>query len=279
MSERTWYHIGGFADFLAFPSSVPELQELLAACLSLAVPVYVLGEGANVLISDRGFRGVIVNLRGGFEGIRFHGRRVEAQAGVTLRKLVYECERRNLAGCEGLSGIPGTVGGALIMNAGTDMVEIGNLVTEVNVLESNGETRRIVRDHIGFSYRHAPALEDTVVLGGTLELVDGDEGELREKRLDLLARRASKQPLEFPSCGSVFKRPDGHFVGKLVEEAGLKGLRHGDAVIAEKHGGFIVNLGNASADDVLYLVDTVREEVNRRYNVILDLEVRLVGFD
>ncbi len=279
LSAHTSYRIGGPADFFCFPRNRQQLHGLLSKCRQLELPFFFMGEGANVLVHDNGIRGVAIDLSRGFGGADWEGPTVVAGAGMPLRKLIYQAEVRGYSGLEHLSGIPGTVGGALTMNAGTDSGTIGDRIEKVVVLEESGAERMLSFSEIGFSYRHSPGLRHRVILFGYLRLTPGVSDELREYRLALLKRRAAKQPLEFSSCGSVFKRPQGFYVGKLVEELGLKGTTKGDAAISEKHGGFIVNMGSASACDVMWLIDLVRGRVKDVYGVDLELEVRLLGFE
>jgi UDP-N-acetylmuramate dehydrogenase len=277
LSMHTWYRIGGPADVVVFLRSSQQISAIVDMCASTSTPVEYLGEGANVLASDEGFRGVVISLTRHLVSMTRDGTRVSAAAGATLRNVVYFCEQQGLRGVQFLAGIPGTIGGALIMNAGIDDGAIGDAVASVSVLGGGGGVQTIEGSSVGFAYRSAPVLQNKAVLGCTLSLTEDDPAQLRQYRLDLLRKRAAGQPLEYPSCGSVFKRPPGHYVGKMVEEAGLKGLRHGDAMISEKHAGFIVNLGSATASDIMYLIQTVRDAIDKKFDVALELEVRLLG--
>ena len=279
LSLHTWYRIGGPSDFFVYPRNVDDLINLLQHCRSLNVGVYFIGEGANILVSDAGYRGVMINLARYFKAIQKDGEIVHADAGTLLQDLILYYEKNSLGGLEYLSGIPGTVGGALIMNAGTRNGEIGRTVLEVYTLNQNLEWTTVSCDKINFGYRSAPELQDKIILGCKIRLFPKKESTLRQVRLSQMKKRAAKQPLEYPSCGSVFKRPSNHhYVGKMVEEAGLKGLRHGNAMISKKHGGFMVNLGNAKASDVMHLIEKVKEEIYTRYAIQLEPEVRFVGF-
>lgn len=280
LARHTSYRVGGPADYFVVPGDVESLKGLLRCCGEHGVPVFLLGEGANVLVSDAGFRGVVISMSGGFGYVQsLEGNRVRAGAGVTVRTLVRFCEQRGLGGVEGLAGIPGTVGGALVMNAGAAHGEIGDRVHSVAVLDSEFVERRFSRKEIGFSYRAAPLLRRTVVLECTFELQTASRERLMRTRQELLARRAKRQPLKYPSCGSVFKRPPGRYAGALVEQAGLKGTRIGGAMIAEQHAGFIVNLGDATAADILALIRLARERVKEMFDVELEPEVRFLGFE
>lgn len=278
LADHTWYRIGGPADFFAYPRDEDDLVGLLRYCRNSEVNAYLLGEGANVLAHDDGYRGVIISLTRYFTKICRDDVMVEAGAGVLLPDLVLFCEENGLGGLACMSGIPGSVGGALVMNAGTRDGEFGDRVVEATVLDSNLELLVMSKKEIRFKYRSALALQDKTVLSCRLGLAPERGDVLRDVRLGQLKKRAEKQPLEYPSCGSVFKAPEHRFVGQMVEEAGLKGLRSGDAMISEKHGGFIINLGRATARDVMCLIEKVRGEIGKRYNVLLEPEVRFLGF-
>ncbi len=278
LARHTWYRIGGPADILAYPASVEDLYHVLQHCRALDVPICMLGEGANLLVSDSGYRGVMISLARHLTDMRVNDTQVTVQAGTLLKDVIEFCEHHSLGGLQGLSGIPGTMGGVLTMNAGANRGEIGDCVTTVSVLNSTLDAVELKREQIAFGYRSAPELQHAYILGCTLQLTCDDEERLRQFRLRQIAEREAKQPLDCPSCGSVFKRPAGFYVGKMVEELGLKGFRYGDAMIAEKHGGFIVNCGNATAAQVLYLIRKVQDAVATRYHVELEPEVRLIGF-
>jgi UDP-N-acetylmuramate dehydrogenase len=278
LADHCWYRIGGPADFLVFPGDIVQLRKILITCRELNVPYYVIGSGANLLIHDSGFRGVIIKLKGSFEEIALEANIVSAGAGTELKEIIRFCEKRELAGMAELAGIPGTLGGALTMNAGTDKGVIGDIVKEVSIITSDGKIVNYESNQIDFGYRSVPQLQGKLICFCQLALTSGNKQEIREIRLKQLQIRKEKQPLSYPSCGSVFKRPPGNFAGKLIEEAGLKGLRYGDAQISEKHAGFIVNLGSAKAVEVKYLMDKVQEVVFSRFGIQLEPEVQLLGF-
>jgi UDP-N-acetylmuramate dehydrogenase len=279
LARHTWYRIGGPADVLAYPASVDDLRHLLRRCRDLEIPTYMLGAGANLLVSDHGYRGVIINLSRFLNAIDVADTHVIVQAGARLSRVVEVCEQRGLGGLEGLAGIPGTIGGALTMNAGASHGDIGDRVVSVSVVNATLEVAELRRDQIAFGYRCAPELQAVCILGCTLRLTADDPERLREFRLRQLAERAAKQPLDCPSCGSVFKRPAGFYVGRMVEDLGLKGARCGDAMISDKHGGFIINCGQATAEQVYALIRMIQDAVAQRYHVDLEPEVRLVGFE
>lgn len=278
LSSHTWYRIGGPADFFVYPQHTEDLVALLHQCQTLDVQTYFIGEGANVLVNDTGYRGVIINLTRHFAEISQENTVMTVDSGVLLKDLILFSENHSLGGLECLSGIPGTIGGALIMNAGTHCGEIGDTVIEVCLLNENLETVTIPAEQISFMYRSTPELQGKPLLGCKVKLHYEDRSLLQETRLALLAERSAKQPLEYPSCGSVFKRPAKHYVGKLVQDLGLKGFRYGDAMISEKHGGFIVNLGHAKASHVRYLIKKIQNDVYTHYGVELEPEVRFLGF-
>lgn len=278
LAQHTWYRIGGPADVLAYPYDVEDLQRLLQRCQLFNVPAYIIGEGANLLVSDAGYRGVMICLKQHFTTIQIQEKCVNVMAGALLKDIIEHCESHSLGGLQGLAGIPGTIGGVLTMNAGTHHGEIGDCVKTVSVLNQAFEPQDLAREQIAFGYRSAPELEGTYIFGCTLQLRPENRESLRQFRLRQIAERERKQPLDCPSCGSVFKRPSGFYVGKMVEELGLKGLRYGDAMISEKHGGFIVNLGNAKAVHVMYLIKKIQEDVEKHYHIVLEPEVRFIGF-
>ncbi len=275
--RHTTYHIGGPADYFVRPYDVNSLKEVLDFCRRNEINEYVLGNGSNILASDSGFRGIVIKLDY-LNSIESKELYVKCGSGVKLSHLILYNENSGLAGLHSLSGIPGTVGGVLAMNAGTSYGEIGDYVQEVCVLDEFLNYRSIKKEEISFNYRSVPALDDKIILGCSFSLYNKDKIKLKECRLRKLEKRAEKQPLEYCSCGSVFKRPPVGYVGEMIEKVGLKGFRKGDAMISEKHAGFIVNLGHAKAEDIMYIIKKVQEVINRKYSVKLELEVKLLGF-
>ncbi len=272
------YRVGGPADALAKPRTREQLQEILRFCSRYQVPFFILGQGANVLIADEGVPGVVIQLHRCCHELVSERTRVYAGTGRLLSDLVFFCETHGLAGLELLSGIPGTVGGALRMNAGAFGREIGDKVETIEAFDKTGRLMTISKKEAGFGYRRADGIQDKILLGAWLQLESGDPETLRQTRETILQRRAEKQPLEYPSCGSVFKRPPGDYAGRLIEAAGLKGFRIGNAQVSEKHANFIVNLGNATARDIFNTIQAVQEKVYQQFGVWLELEVKLVGF-
>lgn len=278
MRLHTTFRIGGPAQFFVIPRTQEEAAEAVRLCRSEGAPYYIIGNGSNLLVSDKGYRGVVIQLFKEFSDINIEGTRIRAQAGASLAKIAAEALRAGLAGFEFAAGIPGTLGGACIMNAGAYGGEMKDVLLAVTVLTKDGEIREIPREELDMGYRTSRASrEGWIVLGATIELARGDEKEIRAKMEDLKQRRTDKQPLEYPSAGSTFKRPEGYFAGKLIQDAGLKGLRVGDAMVSEKHSGFVVNCGNATAADVDGLIRLVQEKVREDSGITLEPEVRRLG--
>jgi UDP-N-acetylmuramate dehydrogenase len=278
LRERTTYRIGGVARFLVCPKDLDDLRTLNELICRHRLPRFILGGGANVLVSDQGFNGIVVHLKN-FNGLEFLEAEVTAGAGLVLDELVVACLKQGLAGLERLSGIPGTLGGALRMNAGAFDAEISDHLKWVQCMDFDGHFRTLEKSQINFAYRQAPVIKDTYILGARFEFPRASTESLFITREDILARRHERQPWQYPSAGSVFKRPPGHYTGKLIEDLGLKGRTIGKAQISPKHAGIIINLGDARAEDVLGLIRLAQEEVLKRYQVQLQLEQELIGFD
>jgi UDP-N-acetylmuramate dehydrogenase len=279
MSRHTSLRVGGPADAFAVPRDRAELASLLGLCASHRLPHLLLGNGFNTLVLDAGIEGVVIQL----SKLRDLEARPEsclrAEAGVSHGQITRFCIEHGLAGLEFGAGIPGTVGGWLFMNAGIAEREIGEATREIEVMSPTGaSTRRFLRRDLDFAYRKLRGLAPgSVILSGLLEVVPADPAVVRTEVKRLLAKRGASQPLNVPSCGSVFKNPQGDYAGRLIEAVGLKGMRVGDAEISALHANFIANLGSASAADVLALVDLARERVLQEFGVELEPEVRIVG--
>jgi UDP-N-acetylmuramate dehydrogenase len=269
LKERTTYRIGGAARYLVCPHDLDDLRKLNTLIRRYQIPGFILGGGANVLVNDQGFNGVVVHLKN-FNRLGLNASRMTAGAGLVLDQFVVSCLKQELAGLERLSGIPGTLGGALRMNAGAFDAEISDHLVTVEFMDFEGNHR---------AYRQAPAIKDTYILGATFDFPRAAAEDLFRVREEILARRHEKQPWQYPSAGSVFKRPPGYYTGKLIEDLGLKGKTIGRAQISSKHAGIIINLGEATADDVLQLIRLAQERVRRHYRVELELEQELIGFD
>lgn len=279
LDGHTWYRIGGSCDVYCLPSTIDDLKRLSEWCKIQNRKMWVLGKGSNVLISDNGLRGVVVDLERCAGEIRIEGDRVEAGAGVQVPKLVLECERAGLGGIEMFAGIPGTVGGAVRMNAGCHGKEMFDVITHVTWLH-DGDIVKTPKEMIPHGYRHVDAFHDErdVVLSAMLQLQRDDPGRLAESRKAFMKKRQHTQPINLPSSGSVFKNPPGDHAARLIDACGLKGYRVGKAMISDKHANFFVNLGGATATDVLALIRHARIEVHRRFGIRLELEVQLFGF-
>ncbi len=278
MAKHTSYRIGGPADLFIEPEDPANLQTVLRFLQEYEIFGLMIGKGSNLLVSDQGIRGIVIRLNRFGREIHFEGNNVYVGAAVSLKRLVASAEAAGLGGIEFLEGIPGTVGGALKMNAGAFGGEIGSRVVSVEVMPSGGEIHRIGRDHLSFDYREVKGLDDDVILSCCLALDQSSVDRISEARKRLRALRKAQQPMGRPSCGSVFKRSPGiDSPGELIEKAGCKGLSRGGAVVSTKHANFIENHGEASADDVWCLIKEIRQRVLDRFGVELRLEVKLVG--
>ncbi len=279
MADHTTFRVGGPADLLFLPGSEEELAFALSEAGRLRVPVFVMGNGSNLIVRDGGIRGLVAVLGEHFSALGTDGTRVVAQAGATLAKVAAFALARSLTGFEFASGIPGTVGGGTAMNAGAYGGQISDVFAAARILK-DGKIYSYGPAEMEMRYRATrPLREGSVVLSVTLALRPGDAAEIRRTMNDLNGRRREKQPLEFPSAGSTFKRPEGHFAGALIEQAGLKGARVGGAMVSEKHAGFIINACGATARDILALIDLVRARVLEASGVALEPEVRIMGED
>lgn len=275
-AARASYRAGGAFEALALPASEEELLPLLSVSSAAGVPVTVLGAMTNILVGDKGLPGLTISAAG-LRGISVEGTTLRAAAGESWDAVARAACAAGLAGLEKTSGIPGTVGGAVRMNAGAYGQETFDTLAMVRAADGRGETRDIARADFRWSYRTVEGLDGMTVLGAVFELVKADAGELAGERARILAARAAKQPLDLPSAGSVFRRPPGDYASRLIDACGLKGLSRGGARVSEKHAGFIVNMGGASAADIKGLMDEVREKVRQRTGVELRLEQVLLG--
>ena len=252
MKLHTTFRIGGPADVYAEPESAEELMELISVCEGSGTPYMILGHGSNILVGDGGIRGTVICLGKAFAEIRVDGDCIEAQAGALLGAVASTALEHGLAGMEFASGIPGSVGGALVMNAGAYGGEIKDILESAEILETDGSRCAVTAEELELGYRTSNILPlGRTVLSARFRLKPGDPEEIAAKMKDLNGRRKDKQPLEYPSAGSTFKRPEGYFAGKLIEDAGCKGLTVGGAQVSEKHAGFVINIGDATAKDVL----------------------------
>lgn len=280
LSDKTWYKIGGPCIAWCEPDDIEDLKYLLRMCKKNDIGFFVHGKGSNLLVSDRGISGIVIDLEKACSFTQFEKTQVTVGAGVYMPKLVLECERQGLAGIEMFAGIPGTVGGAIRMNAGCHGKEMFDVLTEVTTLEDDVLVTRSKSD-VRYAYRHVETLEkpDTVIVSGKMVLEYGDKEVLTEKRKAYMEKRRLTQPINLPSSGSVFKNPAGHHAARLIEEAGLKGFRIGGASVSEKHANFIVNEGKAKAADVLEIIKHIRQTIAQRNGIRLETEVKFVGFN
>ena len=278
MSQCTTFKIGGPADIFCEPQNKDALVSLFRLCKEYGVPFTIIGAGSNLLVSDRGIGGVVCRLAGDFDSVTVSGTTVSAGAAISLAKLSKAAQREGLSGLEFASGIPGSLGGAVYMNAGAYDGEMKDVVTETEYMDENGEIHTVSGDAHEFSYRHSVFSDKSnVILSVKMNLTPKDKDEIFEKMRDLNARRKEKQPLDKPSAGSTFKRPTGFFAAKLIEDAGLKGFSVGDACVSEKHAGFVVNNGSATCKDVCDLMAAVQREVKEKFGVTLEPEVKKIG--
>lgn len=278
MKNHTTFRIGGPAEIFVTPGSIGEVRDIIAVCRKQAVPYYVMGNGSNLLVSDRGYEGVIIQIFKEMNEIRIEGDTVVAQAGALLSAIANWALEEGLAGFEFASGIPGTLGGACIMNAGAYGGEMKDVVREVTLLTPEGEIRDVPGEQMEFGYRTSMAARTgAVILAARIRLRRGDQEAIRARMEELREKRVSKQPLEYPSAGSTFKRPEGYFAGKLIQDAGLRGFTVGKAQVSEKHCGFVVNKGQATAADVAELMRRVSDKVEEQFGVRLEPEVKRLG--
>lgn len=278
MEKHTTFRIGGPADYFVMPSDVTDVKAVIELCEQEKVPYYVVGNGSNLLVGDKGFRGVIIQIAGNMNQMQADGEVITAQAGCSLAQIAGKALDEELAGFEFAAGIPGTLGGAVRMNAGAYGGEIKDVLESAVVLTKEGKVMELSVNEMEFGYRTS-IIERTgwTILGGKIRLHKGKREEIKAVMDDLREKRVSKQPLEYPSAGSTFKRPKGYFAGKLIQDAGLRGFRVGGACVSEKHSGFVINIDHATADDVVSLMEQVDEKVRAQFGVGLEPEVRRIG--
>lgn len=278
MSRHTTFKIGGAADYFLQPTSVMEIAGILKVCKEENVPYFVLGNGSNLLVSDKGYRGVIIQLFRNMNEIEVKGTEIRAAAGALLSGIAAAAKNASLTGFEFAGGIPGTLGGAVVMNAGAYGGEMKDVLKEVTVMTKEGEILTLPAEKLELGYRTSIIKkEEYLVLEAVLTLKEGNQEEIKARMRELTEQRVSKQPLEYPSAGSTFKRPEGYFAGKLIMDSGLRGYRVGGAQVAEKHCGFVINAGNATAADVVQLMNDVSKIVEEKFGVVLEPEVKFLG--
>jgi UDP-N-acetylmuramate dehydrogenase len=278
MKNHTTFRVGGPADIFLTPSA-EELPTVLSVCREEQMPVTVIGNGSNLLVGDQGIRGVVICIGFGMRGIRVDGEKIFLEAGVTLAAAAQQAAKAGLTGLEFASGIPGTFGGAVVMNAGAYGGEMKDVIVSVRVISEDGEILTLSKEELDLSYRHSVIPErGYLVIDGELLLTrEKNPDQITERMEELKKKRIEKQPLEYPSAGSTFKRPEGYFAGKLIMDAGLRGFSVGGAAVSEKHCGFVINKGNATAADICALMDEVTRIVKEKYAVTLEPEVKKVG--
>lgn len=277
MKMHTSFKIGGNADVLAFPSSEEEVIKVVSLAKQNNIPLTIIGNGSNLLVSDRGIEGIVVALGKKFSSVSVSEERITATAGTLLSRVSNVALNANLTGMEFASGIPGSLGGAIVMNAGAYGGEMKDVVVTTRYLNSEGVVCECNGEEHSFSYRKSCFGPDDIILSSVLELKYGDPKEIKDVMNQLNEKRREKQPLEYPSAGSTFKRPEGYFAAKLIDDAGLRGYRIGDAMVSEKHCGFVVNAGDATCGQVIELMDYITHTVNEKFGVALEPEVRLLG--
>ncbi len=278
MKKHTTFRIGGPADFLVLPQTLQEIAEVTALCRKEGQPWYVIGNGSNLLVGDKGVRGVVIQLLRNFNEIEVRGEEIHVQAGTVNAAVARQALDAGLTGFEFAAGIPGTTGGAVVMNAGAYGGEMKDILKEVTVLDEDGRVRTLEAEELELGYRTSIiARKGYIVLDICMKLEKGDPEAIRAKMDELREKRVTKQPLEYPSAGSTFKRPEGYFAGKLIMDAGLRGFSVGGAQISEKHCGFVINKGNATAEDVVNLMEETKKIVMEKFGVVLEPEVKRLG--
>ena len=277
MKKHTTFRVGGPADVLVQPDETA-LAAILALCRQYHVSYSFIGNGSNLLVGDKGIRGVVIEMTEPMGNIEVHGTQITAQAGAMLSKIANTAASNGLGGMEFAAGIPGSVGGAVVMNAGAYGGEMKDIIERVYVLDENGAQLELDRDALDLGYRHSCIPEKKyIVTKVVLELMPRNEAEIRSEMKELNEKRAEKQPLQYPSAGSTFKRPEGYFAGKLIMDAGLRGYQVGGAQVSEKHCGFVINKGDATAADICQLMRDVSDKVQAQFGVVLEPEVKMIG--
>ena len=278
MAKHTSYRIGGPANAYITPRDKDDLSQILQFANQHGIATYFVGSGSNLLVADEGIDGLVITLGKSLKRLEIAGATVFAESGVMLGKMVKECISRNLSGVESMIGVPGTLGGALVMNAGAFGGEISNYLKHVTVMEMDGQEKHYQPGDISFSYRHSTFPDDEIVISAEFELIQSDKETVQEKRAVASGGRKATQPLKFRSAGSVFKNPKEGAAGYYIDQAGLKGTKVGDAEISPIHANFFVNHGKAKASDVVALIRLARETVHDKFGIMLDLEVKPLGF-
>lgn len=279
MKNHTSFKVGGAADVLVTPKTFDQAISVIKSCNIEKIPFFIIGNGSNLLVRDGGIRGVVIKLTR-LNKLEVDGERIIVESGAELSSVSKKALEMSLTGFEFACGIPGSVGGAVTMNAGAYNGNISDVIEEALVVDKEGNILRLNKEQLDLGYRISAVMEHGyTVLEATFKLQKGDYNTIKNKVEDLTRRREDKQPLEYPSAGSTFKRPTGYFAGKLIEDCGLKGFSIGDAEVSKKHSGFIINRGHASAKDILELIKAVQNTVKESFGVELNTEVRIIGED
>ena len=278
MKDHTTFRVGGPADLFLMPENAEELKESIEILKKHDVPMMVIGNGSNLLVRDKGIRGAGIQVYNRMAEITVDDEIIEAQGGALLSAVAAKAADASLTGLEFASGIPGSIGGAVVMNAGAYGGEMKDVLVSVDVLTKELEVKTIPAEELELGYRHSIVPEaGYIVLGAKLKLTKGEDAAIRGRMAELAEQRREKQPLQYPSAGSTFKRPEGYFAGKLVQDAGLKGKTIGGAQVSEKHSGFLINIGGATAQDILDLIAFCQKEVKDQFGVTMETEVKIVG--
>lgn len=278
MSQHTTFKIGGPADYFLMPDKGEDVGRVIKICKEKEIPYFILGNGSNLLVGDGGYRGAVIQIYRNMSSVTVEGNEITAQAGALLSAVAAAAKNASLTGFEFAGGIPGTIGGAVVMNAGAYGGEMKDVLTEVTVMNAEGDIFTLPTEELELGYRTSIIkTAGYIVLEAKIRLKEGDPEVIRETMKDLTIRRTTKQPLEYPSAGSTFKRPEGYFAGKLIMDSGLAGYQVGGAQVSEKHCGFVINAGDATAKDVRTLMDNVRDIVYKKYGVTLEPEVKFLG--
>ena len=278
MSQHTTFKIGGPADYFLMPDKGEDVGRVIKICKEKEIPYFILGNGSNLLVGDGGYRGAVIQIYRNMASVTVEGNEITAQAGALLSAVAAAAKNASLTGFEFAGGIPGTIGGAVVMNAGAYGGEMKDVLTEVTVMNAEGDIFTLPTEELELGYRTSIIkTAGYIVLEAKIRLKEGNPEVIRETMKNLTIRRTTKQPLEYPSAGSTFKRPEGYFAGKLIMDSGLAGYQVGGAQVSEKHCGFVINAGDATARDVRTLMDNVRDIVYKKYGVTLEPEVKFLG--
>lgn len=278
MKKHTSFKIGGPVDVMIIPQDEDQLIEGVKICRDNNIEFFIMGNGSNLLVKDGGIRGVVIKISEGFNNIQFEGTKIDCQAGALLTAVSRRAFQQSLTGMEFANGIPGTIGGGVTMNAGAYGGEMKDIIKKVRVLDKENNIIEYTNEEMNFRYRGSRVVDEgLIILSVEIHLEEGNYDEIKETMRDLTHRRTSKQPLELPSGGSTFKRPEGNYAGKLIEDSGLKGLIKGGAQVSSKHCGFVVNIDNASCKDVLDLISIIQKTVKDKFDVELEPEIKIIG--